>query len=96
MWKLGTRGSSAALLRREFARDYSKSRNEMHESTSSFVLYLVSRRLVSRRLQTVEYGKVILPFTVLRGLNCVLASTKSAVLAEHRAEAPVGGPALKE
>lgn len=30
-----------------------------------------------------EYGKVILPFTVLRRLDCVLESTKPAVLAEH-------------
>ncbi len=30
-----------------------------------------------------EYGKVILPFTVLRRLDCVLESTKEAVLAEH-------------
>ncbi|MBD1204748.1 MAG: SAM-dependent DNA methyltransferase [Rhodobacteraceae bacterium] len=29
-----------------------------------------------------DYGKVILPFTVLRRLDCVLASTKEAVLAE--------------
>ena len=29
-----------------------------------------------------EYGKVILPFTVLRRLDCVLASSKDAVLAE--------------
>jgi type I restriction enzyme M protein len=29
-----------------------------------------------------EYGKVILPFTVLRRLDCVLAPTKEAVLAE--------------
>lgn len=29
-----------------------------------------------------EYGKVILPFTVLRRLDCVLAPTKDAVLAE--------------
>jgi len=29
-----------------------------------------------------EYGKVILPFTVLRRLDCVLAPTKSAVLSE--------------
>jgi type I restriction enzyme M protein len=29
-----------------------------------------------------EYGKVILPFTVLRRLDCVLEKTKSAVLAE--------------
>ena len=28
-----------------------------------------------------EYGKVILPFTVLRRLDCVLESTKAAVLA---------------
>ena len=29
-----------------------------------------------------EYGKVILPFTVLRRLDCVLEPTKPAVLAE--------------
>jgi type I restriction enzyme M protein len=29
-----------------------------------------------------DYGKVILPFTVLRRLDCVLESTKAAVLAE--------------
>jgi type I restriction enzyme M protein len=29
-----------------------------------------------------EYGKVILPFTVLRRLDCVLEPTKSAVLAK--------------
>lgn len=29
-----------------------------------------------------EYGKIILPFTVLRRLDCVLESTKDAVLAE--------------
>ena len=31
-----------------------------------------------------EYGKVILPFTVLRRLDCVLEGTKSAVLAEFK------------
>jgi len=30
-----------------------------------------------------EYGKVILPFTVLRRLDCVLEKTKKAVLAEY-------------
>lgn len=30
-----------------------------------------------------EYGKVILPFTVLRRMDCVLAPTKAPVLAEH-------------
>lgn len=30
-----------------------------------------------------EYGRVILPFTVLRRLDCVLAPTKEAALKEH-------------
>jgi type I restriction enzyme M protein len=33
-----------------------------------------------------EYGKVILPFTVLRRLDCVLEATKPAVLAELAAK----------
>ena len=33
-----------------------------------------------------DYGKVILPFTVLRRLDCVLESTKAAVLAELAAK----------
>jgi type I restriction-modification system DNA methylase subunit len=32
-----------------------------------------------------EYGRVILPFTVLRRLDCVLETTKPAVLSEHKA-----------
>jgi type I restriction enzyme M protein len=31
-----------------------------------------------------DYGKVILPFTLLRRLDCVLDSTKADVLAEHK------------
>jgi len=37
-----------------------------------------------------EYGKVILPFTVLRRLDCVLEKTKSAVLAELAAKQKAG------
>src|SRR5580698_2547878 len=37
-----------------------------------------------------EYGKVILPFTVLRRLDCVLAPTKAKVLAEKAAKEAVG------
>jgi type I restriction enzyme M protein len=37
-----------------------------------------------------EYGKVILPFTVLRRLDCVLEPTKAAVLAEHDARKKQG------
>ncbi|MHB8787467.1 MAG: type I restriction-modification system subunit M [Thauera sp.] len=39
-----------------------------------------------------EYGRVILPFTVLRRLDCVLAPTKAAVLAEHKAKGDAGLP----
>ncbi len=37
-----------------------------------------------------EYGRVILPFTVLRRLDCVLAPTRAAVLAEKAAKEPLG------
>ena len=37
-----------------------------------------------------EYGKVILPFTVLRRLDCVLGPTKAAVLAEKAKREAVG------
>jgi type I restriction enzyme M protein len=37
-----------------------------------------------------EYGKVILPFTVLRRLDCVLESTKEAVLAEQTTRLAAG------
>jgi type I restriction enzyme M protein len=37
-----------------------------------------------------EYGKVILPFTVLRRLDCVLEPTKQAVLAEKAAREKAG------
>ncbi|MGY6268817.1 type I restriction-modification system subunit M [Achromobacter denitrificans] len=37
-----------------------------------------------------EYGRVILPFTVLRRLDCVLAPTKPAVLAELDAKTKAG------
>ncbi|MEN9353527.1 MAG: hypothetical protein RL318_852 [Fibrobacterota bacterium] len=37
-----------------------------------------------------DYGKVILPFTVLRRLDCVLAPTKKAVLKEHEEKSAAG------
>src|SRR3984885_7478720 len=37
-----------------------------------------------------EYGKVILPFTVLRRLDCVLEKTKAAVIAEQAARKKQG------
>ncbi|NKN13963.1 type I restriction-modification system subunit M [Rhizobium laguerreae] len=37
-----------------------------------------------------DYGKVILPFTVLRRIDCVLEPTKQAVLAEYEAKTAAG------
>ncbi len=37
-----------------------------------------------------EYGRVILPFTVLRRLDCVLEPTKAAVLAEKAKREAMG------
>jgi type I restriction enzyme M protein len=37
-----------------------------------------------------DYGKVILPFTVLRRLDCVLEPTKAAVLAEAKLRSESG------
>lgn len=39
-----------------------------------------------------DYGKVILPFTVLRRLDCVLAPTKAAVLEELKVRQAQGNP----
>ncbi|WP_332671656.1 type I restriction-modification system subunit M [Aromatoleum sp.] len=39
-----------------------------------------------------EYGRVILPFTILRRVDCVLAPTKKAALAEQRAKVDAGLP----
>jgi type I restriction-modification system DNA methylase subunit len=33
-----------------------------------------------------QYGDVILPFTILRRLDCILEPTKDAVLAEYKVE----------
>jgi len=39
-----------------------------------------------------DYGKVILPFTLLRRLDCVLAPTKAAVLDEYKRRKDSGLP----
>src|SRR5579859_7952136 len=50
------------------------------QSLSSFIWSVAD--LLRGDYKQSEYGKVILPFTVLRRLDCVLAPTKAAVLAE--------------
>src|SRR5256885_3057091 len=53
----------------------------MSESNLSSFIWSVADLLRGDYKQS-DYGKVILPFTVLRRLDCVLESTKDAVLAE--------------
>lgn len=52
-----------------------------HQSLSAFIWSVAD--LLRGDYKQSEYGKVILPFTVLRRLDCVLESTKTAVLAEQ-------------
>lgn len=51
-----------------------------HQSLSNFIWSVAD--LLRGDYKQSDYGKVILPFTVLRRLDCVLAPTKTAVLAE--------------
>ena len=55
---------------------------------SSFILSVAD--LLRGDYKQSEYGKVILPFTVLRRLDCVLEATKPAVLAEKAAREKAG------
>ena len=53
----------------------------MNQQALSSLIWSVADLLRGDYKQS-EYGKVILPFTVLRRLDCVLAPTKASVLAE--------------
>lgn len=52
-----------------------------HQSLSAFIWSVAD--LLRGDYKQSDYGKVILPFTVLRRLDCVLEPTKAAVLAEE-------------
>jgi type I restriction enzyme M protein len=52
-----------------------------HQSLSAFIWSVAD--LLRGDYKQSDYGKVILPFTVLRRLDCVLEATKEAVLAEY-------------
>lgn len=51
-----------------------------HQTLSSFIWSVAD--ILRGDYRQSDYGKVILPFTVLRRLDCVLEATKTAVLAE--------------
>ncbi|WP_310599189.1 class I SAM-dependent DNA methyltransferase [Desulfobulbus sp.] len=55
-----------------------------HQALSSFIWSVAD--LLRGDYKQSEYGRVILPFTVLRRLDCVLADTKEAVLKEFAAK----------
>ncbi|NBC36254.1 N-6 DNA methylase [Novosphingobium sp. FSY-8] len=57
-----------------------------HQSLSNFIWSVAD--LLRGDYKQSEYGRVILPFTVLRRLDCVLAPTKDAVLKEAEAGRP--------
>jgi type I restriction enzyme M protein len=59
-----------------------------HQALSSFIWSVAD--LLRGDYKQSEYGRVILPFTVLRRLDCVLESTKPAVLAEFEAKTRKG------
>lgn len=59
-----------------------------HQALSSFIWSVAD--LLRGDYKQSEYGKVILPFTVLRRLDCVLEATKPAVLAEFDAKTKAG------
>jgi type I restriction enzyme M protein len=59
-----------------------------HQALSSFIWSVAD--LLRGDYKQSDYGKVILPFTVLRRLDCVLESTKAAVLTEFEAKTQAG------
>jgi type I restriction enzyme M protein len=62
----------------------------MNQSQSLSALIWSVADLLRGDYKPYEYGKVILPFTVLRRLDCVLAPSKAAVLAEQAARQAKG------
>ena len=59
-----------------------------HQSLSAFIWSVAD--LLRGDYKQSDYGKIILPFTVLRRLDCVLESPKAAVLAEHEEKKKLG------
>lgn len=59
-----------------------------HQALSSLIWSVAD--LLRGDYKQSEYGKVILPFTVLRRLDCALENTKAEVLAEFAAKSALG------
>ncbi len=65
----------------------------MNTNATSSLIWSVADLLRGNFKQS-EYGRVILPFTVLRRLDCVLEATKPAVLKEYQAKKDLPEAAL--
>lgn len=65
----------------------------MNTNATSSLIWSVADLLRGNFKQS-EYGRVILPFTVLRRLDCVLEATKPAVLKEHQVKKDMPAAAL--
>ena len=59
-----------------------------HQALASFIWSVAD--LLRGDYRQSEYGRVILPFTVLRRLDCVLEPTKAAILTELQAKTVMG------
>ncbi len=63
----------------------------MEQQNLSALIWSVADLLRHNYRQS-EYGKVILPFTILKWLDCVLEPTKEDVLAEYAYKKKLGIP----
>jgi type I restriction enzyme M protein len=65
-------------------------RFDASQSTNNLASYIWSLAdLLRGDFKQSQYGRIILPFTLLRRLECVLANTKADVLAEVARIAPL-------
>lgn len=95
------RASSSASMNSEFwavghlvcaARHFSEPMSSINFSSHAAFIWSVADLLRGDYKQS-DYGKVILPFTVLRRLDCVLEATKPAVLKGFEARKVLGAAA---
>jgi type I restriction enzyme M protein len=58
-------------------------KTENHSQTAAFIWSIAD--LLRGDFKQSQYGRIILPFTLLRRMECVLEATKKKVLAEAKA-----------
>jgi type I restriction enzyme M protein len=64
----------------------------MSQTSNNLAAYIWSLAdLLRGDFKQSQYGRIILPFTLLRRLECVLEASKAAVLTEHARVAALSG-----